>query len=693
MSTIKHRRGLKADWESINPLLAAGEIGVEIEDTTKFKIGDGIKLWNQLAYAGAGASGGASTFTGLSDTPSSYEGASGMAVVVNAEGTGLTFGESSGGLTAGQVVLKAGDTMTGDLFFGSASMLRDTTAIGGYLGASVDGDRKLGFWFYTDTSGGVSQVTLRLLSQSSSTCSVSIYSDGGSFPSALVHSVASGLSITNNTFQDYTLNTSATLSPNTKYWVVLEDITNSYVAWASQDNDTCAYYNGGGWESLALGLCCKVRSSTFLNTNISGGKIDASSGAGGLVGSFQLDTDTSNPSYIVAGNFGVGTQTPAHKLDVVGNINTSGVFMVNGVTLEAGGLTAGQVVLKAGDTMTGDLLVRAPAGATRVVVGREEEGAAAYLYNDAGNDCFVQVNSGTYLAKLSADVNSGGAVLSMTDGTGSAGMAPGVISVSDGIGGDIGLYSASDSYIVTPNNIGIGTYSPTQKLDVVGNVNVSGAFMVNGVTMEGGVTQGQLDSYLLKAGETLTAPLVLDNDTMGKVSIYDISTGAELTVDVKENTTGGVIARYYNGGVYNSAALSLGGQNAGLQLSSSDGFTSSGIILDAFPGSTCWFTSGPVGFGTTTPTQAVDVVGNLNVSGAFMVNGVTLEAGTSQWTTSASDIYYNTGNVGIGVTAPSYKLDVAGGIQSSDEVAITTSGEAGFKVIDGAGQQIAGMVS
>ena len=47
---IQLRRGISADWTSANPLLAEGEICVEL-DTGKFKIGDGINYWNDLLYS------------------------------------------------------------------------------------------------------------------------------------------------------------------------------------------------------------------------------------------------------------------------------------------------------------------------------------------------------------------------------------------------------------------------------------------------------------------------------------------------------------------------------------------------------------------------------------------------------------------------------------------------------------------
>jgi hypothetical protein len=46
---MQQRRGTASQWTSANPVLAAGEIGFEI-DTNKFKMGDGINQWEDLDY-------------------------------------------------------------------------------------------------------------------------------------------------------------------------------------------------------------------------------------------------------------------------------------------------------------------------------------------------------------------------------------------------------------------------------------------------------------------------------------------------------------------------------------------------------------------------------------------------------------------------------------------------------------------
>jgi len=84
-------------WAQVNPILAAGEIGLET-DTGKFKIGDGSTLWNALGY---------------STDVSKLNGA----VSVANGGTGKsTFGASAGVLkTNGSDVLSASLVADGDL--------------------------------------------------------------------------------------------------------------------------------------------------------------------------------------------------------------------------------------------------------------------------------------------------------------------------------------------------------------------------------------------------------------------------------------------------------------------------------------------------------------------------------------------------------------------------------------------------
>lgn len=54
---IQLRRGTEAEWTTANPILAAGEKGVEL-DTGREKTGDGTTAWNSLPYFGGSGGGG-----------------------------------------------------------------------------------------------------------------------------------------------------------------------------------------------------------------------------------------------------------------------------------------------------------------------------------------------------------------------------------------------------------------------------------------------------------------------------------------------------------------------------------------------------------------------------------------------------------------------------------------------------------
>lgn len=71
-TVIKIRRDTSANWDSVNPIVAAGEIAFET-DTNKIKVGDGSSTWTALDYAsGAGTAAevsvDASTFNGILST-------------------------------------------------------------------------------------------------------------------------------------------------------------------------------------------------------------------------------------------------------------------------------------------------------------------------------------------------------------------------------------------------------------------------------------------------------------------------------------------------------------------------------------------------------------------------------------------------------------------------------------------------
>jgi len=101
-----------------------------------------------------------------------------------------------------------------------------------------------------------------------------------------------------------------------------------------------------------------------------------------------------------------------------------------------------------------------------------------------------------------------------------------------------------------------------------------------------------------------------------------------------------------------------------------------------------------VGIGTTNPQSKLHVVGDLNVDGnadvgivsatEYYLNGSPLvNVAVQPWIVDGSDIYRQTGNVGIGSTIPTEKLDVDGNITATGNITGNNISLTGFEVSSG----------
>jgi hypothetical protein len=72
ITTIRLRRGAAAQWTSANPVLAAGEMGIET-DTSRSKFGDGATAWTSLPYTVGDSSGiGTVEWTSVINKPTEF---------------------------------------------------------------------------------------------------------------------------------------------------------------------------------------------------------------------------------------------------------------------------------------------------------------------------------------------------------------------------------------------------------------------------------------------------------------------------------------------------------------------------------------------------------------------------------------------------------------------------------------------
>ena len=167
---------------------------------------------------------------------------------------------------------------------------------------------------------------------------------------------------------------------------------------------------------------------------------------------------------------------------------------------------------------------------------------------------------------------------------------------------DFRTASQSRMMIKSNGNIGIGTTSPTEVLDIVGNVNISSGsnYLIDGSQIStANVTENVSYLYYTDA-RSRNAISVTDNGGDGSLS-YDSGTGAITYVGPSAAET----RAHFSAGT--GVSITNGEVAIGQSVGTSDNVT---FVNGIF--------SGNVGIGKTNPTIALDVIGGFNLTGKII---------------------------------------------------------------------------
>ena len=277
---------------------------------------------------------------------------------------------------------------------------------------------------------------------------------------------------------------------------------------------------------------------------------------------------------------------------------------------------------------------------------------------------------------------------------------------------NISMHSDIRMCIASDGNVGIGTNNPSQKLDILGNTNISRILKVGGIAQN----EGEIKLQVYCAGSTnsannLVAIFKHPNDSQGIGITYDsiialgtsdtnatqpinIKSKGDASIFLNTNSTDrltilgngnvgiGTTHPNYKLDIQGSAAQTLrimDTRATGDAIISLKEFNDSNGFDMAYIGTTgdkfyirgynnsatprVDFTidriTSNVGIGMTDPKYKLDVAGTINASN-ILINGSIVTANNQQWITSSSNVYTSNllGNVGIGITNPSYKCHI-----------------------------------